>query len=212
EPLGLTRPHEELQRYFSGPAAYRKAMLPGLVERVLGRADRYLAEGRPAKALACLNHVLALDPGNTRARGLLEAMDQARRRQRKTKLAKRGALFGTLAAAALGLIGYEYAMTPAPPLASVADLHAPLPELRPAPQASPLPEAPKHVAPAPAPAPSLASASAPRDPPARPAGTVQAAAGARVVSVSVQVRPWAYVQVDDGPKSPEALAEHRLQL
>jgi serine/threonine-protein kinase len=205
EPLGLTRPHEELHRYFAGPAAYRKELLPGLVERVMGRADRYLADGRPAKALACLNHVLALDPGNTRARGMLEVMDQARRRQRQAALVKRGALFGGLAAAALALVAYGYIQRPPPPPPEpAADLPTPFPEARAAPPAEA--PAPAAAAPAPTPAP-------PRPQVIAAAGSARPTAAATAkVSVSVQVRPWAYVQVDDGPKSEEALAEHRLQL
>jgi serine/threonine-protein kinase len=49
-----------------------------------------------------------------------------------------------------------------------------------------------------------------------PAPTAGIAAGAgssaKGIAISLQVRPWAYVEVDGGPRSQEALAEHRLQL
>jgi len=202
EGLGFLSPSQELQRFFAAPSAYRKAMVPGLVEKVLARAERYLSEARPAKALSCLNHVLALEPGNARARSLLEQMDQARRRQRRNAAARRAALFGGLAAAALGLVGYSYATRPPP---KVADLHPPAPEIREPPQAAPPPPPPlaSDVKPAPAPPPRVA---APAPPAPRPTP-----ASSRV-AVTVQVRPYAYLQVDDGPASPDAFTEHRLQL
>ena len=205
EPLGLGRPHEELQRFFAGPGGYRKELQVRLVEKVLARADGYLQGGRPAKALACLNHVLALEPANPRARALLEVMDQARRRQRKTALLRRSVGLLALAAAstALGLFAWDQR-----PLAPVADLPAPLP----GPPAAPPPHVPDPVVVQPPP-----RAVAVRPPPPAAASTsTPAATGAPAPasrpSVSVQVRPYAYVQVDDGARSQEALAEHRLQL
>jgi len=201
EGLGLSRPHEELQRFFAGPAAYRKALVSALVERRLARADTFVTEGRPAKALACLNHVLALDPSNARAQGLLQVMNQARRRRQKKALAKRSAVSGGVAAAALGLVVLALATRPAPPPVPVDDLAAPFVEL-PAPPRAEIPVLGASET-TPAPRPAVVAASA-RQPPA--------GAGAGKVSVSLQVRPWAYVQVDDGARSPEALSEHRMQL
>jgi eukaryotic-like serine/threonine-protein kinase len=197
--LGLSRPHEELQRFFAGPAAYRKALLPVLVERRLARADRFLAEARPAKALACLNHVLALDPANARARSLLEVMDQARRRQRKKALAKRSAASGAIGASALGLLAFALATRPPPPPAPVDHLATPFPEV-PGPPVAELPI--------------LTTVEPASQPRAAPAATQERAApgGTGKVLVSLQVRPYAYVQVDGAPRSAEALAEHRLQL
>jgi len=187
QPLDLGRPHEELRQFFAGPSAYRKALVPRLLERVLGRAERLLQEGRPAKALSCLNHALALEPGSARARVLLEAMDQARRRQRRASLLRRGVAGGALLAAAVGI--FASLDLSAPP---------PLPEVRlPAPEPPPEPRAELSLSPAPSPAP-------------EPAGVPRPAAAK--VPVSIQVRPWAYLQVDGGPRSPEPLAEHRLQL
>jgi len=198
EGVGLSRPHEELQRFFAGPAAYRKALVPALVERRLARADTFVAEGRPAKALACLNHVLALDPANAKAQGLLEVMNQARRRQQKKATAKRTAVSGGAAAAALGLIAVALATRPVPPPVPVDDLATPFAEV-PAPPRAEIPVL-------------GASETRATHPVVSAARPTLASAGAGKVSVSVQVRPWAYVQVDDGPRSPEALAEHRLQL
>jgi len=197
EGLGLSRPHEELQRFFAGPAAYRKALVPALVERRLARADTFMAEGRPAKALSCLNHVLALDPANAKAKGLLEAMSQARRRQQKKAAAKRGAVTGAVSAAALGLLVIALATRPAPPPAPVDGLATPFQDM-PAPPRAEIPI--------------LGAVPPSAQPRATAATQAKAPAGAGRVSVSLQVRPYAYVQVDDGPRSPEALAEHRLQL
>jgi hypothetical protein len=207
EPLGLSRPHEELQRFFAGPSAYRKALLPGLVERVLARAERYLSENRPAKALSCLNHALALEPGNGRARSLLDAMHQARRRQRRSALVRRTVLWGTLGAAGLGAGAYALAHRPPPPLPEVDQLATPLP----APGVPAPAEVPAHPAASQGaimsvgPAPVAVEKARPSPPPSGPAAPAR-------VAVSIQVRPFAYVQVDDGPRSQEALAEHRLQL
>src|SRR6185295_14240807 len=183
EGVGLSRPHEELQRFFAGPAAYRKALVPALVERRLARADTFVAEGRPAKALACLNHVLALDPANAKAQGLLEVMNQARRRQQKKATAKRTAVSGGAAAAALGLIAVALATRPVPPPVPVDDRPTPFAEV-PAPPRAEIPVL-------------GASETRAKHPVVSAARSTLASAGAGKVSVSVQVRPWAYVQVDD---------------
>jgi serine/threonine-protein kinase len=208
-PLSIERPEEELCAFFAAPAAYRKKLLPRLVQQALVRARQYLDAGRPAKALSCLNHVLALDPQNAAARTLLEAMNQARRKQRAAVLWRRGALLGALAAGVLILAGRSWLDRPPEPPAGPPDLPAQVATVTRPPQPRPEPTisspAPPEASPGPAlpppathPAPVPASHTARRPPPR--------------VEVAILVKPYGHIQVDDGPRSKQPLAQHLLQL
>ena len=101
--LGLTRVHEELPRFFANPGGYRKELNPRMTEALLKRSEQLIGDKRSAKALASLNQVLALDPGNTRALGLLTQLKASKaRQQRQGKLMKAAFAAGSVFVVAMG--------------------------------------------------------------------------------------------------------------
>jgi len=98
--VGLSHPADELGWFFLDPPAYREKLVGRLVESQLRSAERMLGSGELAKALSCLNQVLALDAGNQRASQLLARMNRAKRRR---YLVRRGAAVGGFAAALTAL-------------------------------------------------------------------------------------------------------------
>jgi tRNA A-37 threonylcarbamoyl transferase component Bud32 len=212
--LGFPRVGEELASFFADPAAYKKAARQRLVAALLERGERFLAEKRTPRALASLNQVLALDAQNPRALEMLEGFNRARRRQ---LWLKRGLQAGTalVLAAALGAGSYILFHQPAPP--SMAPKKAPAPPAGPqAPATAPPLDLPAR-APSRLPVPSQ-TPEPPKKPPARPAEqpppTEAKAEPHRPakVHVSILVRPYGAIQVDDAPPSPQPLAQHDLQL
>ncbi|MGI5863442.1 MAG: protein kinase domain-containing protein [Myxococcales bacterium] len=87
--LGIERPDEEFAAFFADPEGYRSRFTKSLVETLLKEAERCAskAERNHARALKCLNRVLALDPGNPRAQALLDRMKCHRRRMRRLTVA-----------------------------------------------------------------------------------------------------------------------------
>jgi serine/threonine-protein kinase len=210
--LGLTRPHEELAKFFLDPRGYRKALTPRLTAALLQRAEGLIAERKSAKAMSALNQVLAHDPSNARAAELLGQMRARKQREARVKRIQRVAFVsGSLFIVAMSVLqGVRVAMRPAPwepdvplsptdvTLAGVAWPAPPRPEAPPEvtpPVVTPPPETPVTAPPKVAPAP------APKLPPA-----------VEAVEVAAIVRPFGYVQVDDGPRSAEPLARHALKL
>ncbi|HEX4804121.1 MAG TPA: serine/threonine-protein kinase, partial [Myxococcaceae bacterium] len=98
--VGLSHPADELGWFFLDPPAYRERLVGRLVESQLRSAEPMLGSGELAKALSCLNQVLALDPGNQRASQLLARMNRTKRRR---YLVRRGAAVGGFAAALTAL-------------------------------------------------------------------------------------------------------------
>ncbi len=84
EAVGVERPGEEFQAFYRAPANYRATLQQRLIERLLADAERgsRAASRNHARALGCLNRVLALEPDNARAKALVEAMKRRRRRAR----------------------------------------------------------------------------------------------------------------------------------
>lgn len=228
--LGLSRPHEELPRFFLDPKGYRKELEGRVVATLLERAERLIGEKRSARALAALNQVLAHDPTNARASGLLDAMKASRlREQRNKRLVRLAAAGGSAFVVGMAALkGVQLAT------------RAPEPPLR-------LPFGPhevvlSNVAWPPPPPPLLAEVDAGRpepllspdagsDSPARDAGVTRSKPPPRapdkpperverppdkppgvLVDVLVNVRPFGFLTVDDQPRSPEPLAVHQLKL
>ncbi len=102
EGLGLGRTTEELQSFFADPPSYRKALTPRLCAALVTRAEGFVEEKRPARALGSLNHVLALEPQHSRALQLVTQMNQARARQRHLRLGRKVALLSVAVLAVLG--------------------------------------------------------------------------------------------------------------
>ncbi|CAM3974955.1 serine/threonine-protein kinase [Corallococcus exiguus] len=104
--LGFSRVGEELISFFADPPSYQRLARQRIVAALLERGERQLAEKRTPRALACLNHVLALDATNERALGLLKGIQ---RQQRRRTWRRRGIRAGIAAgvALALGLGGWQ---------------------------------------------------------------------------------------------------------
>jgi serine/threonine-protein kinase len=219
--LGLTRPHEELPRFFLDPKGYRKELSARITRTLLDRAQRLIAEKKSARALAALNQVLAHDPTNGEAAGLLDAMKARKlreaRNQRLVRLAAgAGSAFVVAMAALKGVQVASRAPEPTLPLsfgphevvltsvvwpkkleaaAEPVDAGAPEPEIdagTPAVVARPTVKPPL-VKPPPD------RVDRPPEPPA-------------LIDVVVNVRPFGYLTIDSGARSPEPLTSHRVQL
>ena len=200
--VGITRPHEELPRFFLAPHDYRKEIVGRVTRALLDQAERLLAEKKSARALAALNQVLAHDPSNTRAEELLGAMRTRGAREARAKRLVRASLWlGTLFILAMGgAAGFRVA-TLAPdyqpkvplkgPEVTLAGVQWPLP---PAPVVASEPVTPTRAVDEPMPL-------------SPPPPTVP-----NLVEVQVLVRPWGFVSVDHGPPTAEALPIHRLKL
>jgi serine/threonine-protein kinase len=213
--LGLTRVHEELPRFFLNPGQYRKELTPRMTASLLGRSEQLIGEKRSAKALASLNHVLALDPGNARALALLNQLNASKARQLRQGRMTRGAVaIGTGFIVAMGVwkgvavarqvedfrpalvrlptdVVIAAAVFPPPPSPKLVE-----PEVRIEPEVKP-------------PDPGKPPVVTPRVvDPARP----HPVASAELVEVKVNVRPYGYVSIDAGPRSGEALQLHSFKL
>jgi serine/threonine-protein kinase len=205
--LGFARVSEELTSFFADPPSYQKLMRPRIIASRLERGERLLAEKRTPRALACLNQVLALDATNARALALLKGLERERRlKQWRARGLKLGT--GLLVASVLGLGVHQWLRTrmpeapDLPPAAVVApasrtEVKQPLP---PQPVRTPVetPEEPRAAAPKR----SVAPVPTPREPTLR----------AVPVPISILVRPYGYVRVDEGTPSPQPLAQHSLEV
>jgi serine/threonine-protein kinase len=205
--LGLARVGEELTSFFTDPPSYQKLMRPRIITSLLERGERLLAEKRMPRALACLNQVLALDGANARALALLGGLERERRlkvwRARGLRL---GA--GLLAASVLGLGLHQYQRTrqPAP---DVRPEPAPSAVVTPAP--APTTRQPHPAAPTPTP-PVASTPLAEKRPPARVEPLRPEPTRVAPVPISILVRPYGYIRVDEGQRSPQPLARHALEV
>jgi predicted Ser/Thr protein kinase len=234
EPLGLGRTTEEVQAFFADPAAYRRALKPRLCTALVSRAEAFLGEKRPARALSALNQVLALEPQQARALQLLGQMNQARRRHQKSRAWRKLGMVsaatllvvGAAGVAAHKALGAPTTTAPADPLAKAPDPVAAVVEVAapaPTPVAEPGPVDP--VAPAPpveAPTPErpprpegVAMAAVtphrPRPSGGNPGTSAKAPVGASPVEVVFKLQPYGFVEVD-GTRSEREQALHRVAL
>lgn len=213
--LSIARVHEELPAFFLDPGGYRKALTQRLTAALLSSAQQLLDARRPARALATLNHVLALDGNNAQATALLGQLKASKAREkRKGQLTRASAVGAALAVlAALGVQGAVWARRvpdfPLPPLSDPFVARIPE-EIYPA---APQPSAPPGEAratelPLAPPASPPVDGSFPRE--ARP--RLSERARGELLEVAVNIRPFGYLVVDGGPKSDDALARHVLKL
>ncbi len=241
--MGLTRPHEELPKFFLDPQGYRQSLVPRLTQTLLARAQVLIDEKRAAKALSALNLVLAYDPKNDAASALLSQLRAKKQREQRTRKLVRGAgaITSLVIATAAGLWGYR-AMTAPPPFEAplvfaphqiaLATVTWPKPEVVVAPSppepiptsALPdagLPRAPVQSArpspglrPDPVKAPSPTVAVVAPNPaviaPQLPTPSVEATTAPGTLRVNV--RPFGYVTIDEGPRSAAALQTHVLTV
>ncbi|MBM4783252.1 MAG: serine/threonine protein kinase [Archangiaceae bacterium] len=222
--LGLTRPHEELPKFFLDSKGYRKEVEARITGTLLERAQKLIAEKKSARALSALNQVLAHDPTNERATQLLDAMKARKLREQRTKRLIRVAMMGGVAfiVGMAGLKGVQLAsLAPEPKL-----------ELPFGPQdvvltsvkwpGVPVVEVPKIEVDAGVPEPVVIDAGVKptvvvkngngTKPPPDKRVEVPPTPTATVVDVQVIVRPFGFLTVDGENKSGDALAMHRLKL
>ncbi len=206
--VGLTRPHEELTKFFLEPRGYRKELTPRITSALLAQAETSIAEKKSARAMSALNQVLAHEPSNSRANELLGQMRARKQREARVKRMRRLAFMGGAAfiVAMSAVQGVRVALRPLPfvhhfvlaptdvTLASVAWPRLPEPvKVQP-----PTPDSPVLIEPGkPQPVPVKTNVSRP---------TVE------LLEVALIIRPFGYLQVDDGPRSVDALARHVIKL
>jgi eukaryotic-like serine/threonine-protein kinase len=206
EDLGLADGEAVLAAFFADPGPTRTALVQRLVSTLLTRGSEEAAAGRLPRALARVDQALALEPDAPAARALLDKLQASLRQgrtRRRTLLAVAVATgVAVVGAGTVALVRSQHRSAAAgfgPPLASAAP-RAPVPtatvDARPFPTASARVETRPAVA--------EAAEVTPRPPPvaSRPAG----------VRYQVLVRPYGWLQVDDGRKSTEALSIHTLSL
>jgi len=215
EDLGLTDGEALLAAFFSDPGPTRTALVQRLVSTLLTRGSEEAAAGRLPRALARVDQALALEPDAPAARALLDRLQTSLRRGRTRRRAVLAVAIAT-GVAALGAGGVAVVRTHraqasfGPPLASTA----------PRSQAAGTVEATAAVTAAVDPRP-VPTASEPLETrPAvveAPAAEVTPHASAVAnrpapVRYQVLVRPFGWLQVDDGRRSAEALSIHTLSL
>lgn len=197
--LGIERPQEELPGFFVEPKAFRRALVPRITQAVVARAEELLRDHKVARSMAALNYVLAHEPLHPRAAELLGQMQARGKREKRNRRLRRSALAAGLGFVGLmaGIKGVEVATRPPDftPPASLAPTdvtlgHFEWPER---PEETPAPQAP-----------------APKASPASSAPQIRH--GPELIDLVVVVRPFGFVQVDEGPRSADALARHTIKL
>ena len=223
---GLERVNEEVPRFFADPKAYRKELTPRLTTALLSRSERFIAEKRPARALASLNLVLAHDPTNQRTIELLAKLKAHSARQKRMTSSLRfafacGAVFIVGASAWKGFEVVSRVEDFKEPLvhhpADVPVLTAglyPQPKEKVEPPPVQLDPQPVEIAPQPQPPKPLAMVS-PRN--GKTTAVVQPnevppAPAPLLVDATVNIRPWGYLAVDKGARSADSNTVHRLKL
>ncbi len=207
--LGLTRPHEELAKFFLEPRGYRKELTPRITAALLARAESLIAEKKSARAMSALNQVLAHEPSNARANELLGQMRARKQREARVKRLQRLAFIGGVGfiVAMSVLQGVRVAMAPKPytPRFPLSPTDVTLAGVT-----WPRPPEPVKVETAPVIAVPVEPVKPPVvvTPPLKPV----VKPNAELVEVAVIVRPFGHVQVDDGPLTSEELARHVIKV
>ncbi len=198
--MGLTRSSEELAKFFLDPRGYRKELTSRVTAQLLTRAQGFITEKKPAKAMSALNQALAHDPQNARAVALLNQLRSSKQREARLKQLRKVALVAVCLAivTGAGVEGYRYATKPPP--------FAPKYEFTPSQVTLTNVQWPEKAKPIELPPEQLIGKGTPMPvklPLMRPPETVEVAA---------LVRPYGFLQVDSQPVSTEALARHLLKL
>lgn len=208
--IGLTRPNEELQKFFLDPRGYRKELTGRITGSLLARAEKLIADKKSARAMSALNQVLAHDPSNTRATELLNQMRSRKLREaRVKKLQKLALASGILFIVAMSVAqGVRVALRPRPftPTYAFGPTDVTLTNVT-------WPQPPRVIFNE---QPDRPTIETPPPPSVKP--TFVITPNVRVpktndqIEVAAIVRPFGYLQVDDSPRSAEALARHVLKL
>ncbi len=210
---GFPRPGDELGWFFLDPVAYRVQMLERLIDNRLQLAQQLVAANQLAKALSCLNQVLALDAGNARAKQLLATMNRSRHRR---NVIRRGLAVGGSSAAIVALCTGAFIWRGRAVQSEVAVASTPAATpARPSPADSTLAEPPQ-TSPTKASAPSSIEREAgvarpitgPRPQSRTASGSKKSPGSAKLTLI---FRPYAYAQIDGGERQPEDNL-HEFQL
>jgi serine/threonine-protein kinase len=226
--MGIPRVGEELQKFFADPKGYRKDLTPRLTEALLKRSEQFIAEKRSARALSSLNLVLAHDPSNQRTLELLSRLkaSNARRQRMKSSLRVTTVLGSVFIVGMSVLKGVDVARRVEdfrePLVRHPADIPVLTAGLYPAPPSKPepvkepevekdkpeTPVQPQHVPPVrvnerP---PLVAKVQSPIE--QLNPKVVELA----LVDVTVNVRPFGYLSVDQKERSADALTRHPLKM
>ena len=176
--------------YHRDPVAHRAHLVPRMTEALLARAEASLSEKRPARALSHLSQILALEPQHPGAHRLMERMN--RRRLLKRRAQWMGG--GILAATGLGLL-----------LSSIpGQVERPVET----PASQTVPPAPVAVAPSVPPPVAL-----PSTPVEKKKATVDVETPMPpLVELTVNIRPWGHLRVDNDPPDFEEKPRHVLKV
>jgi hypothetical protein len=194
--VGIADAGAELQAFHLDPGPARARLVQRLASRLQVAAEAALDLGRTALALRRVDQLLGLRPDDVLGHSILERVQRAeRRRRRRTRAGRAMAAVAVLlvaGATAVRVLGTRRA-TETPPVASST--------------LTPLLAAPLAVAPPPAEVPAQGAA-----PKAPAVATERRSTRGEPVPVELLVRPYGSIEVDNGPKSREALAAHALLL
>ena len=224
--LTLTHPAEELEAFFADPQSYRPQLVTRLRALHLDEARRWVREGRTARGLSVLNQVLALCANDPEA---LELVAQLNRRQRRRRRVKR-ALFLAGALGALSAVAWtgwrvqshrraleSARIAAAARLVPSTSAGLRLPAVMPVGVTTPAPALergrglPLLERPVPSRPPGVSKRALKKEAVQVAAANPVAAPTAVGVAIEVQVRPFGFVQLDDGSRSPQALTLHTLR-
>jgi len=228
--LGLGDGETILAGFFADPAATRTALVQRLVATLLSKGAEEAAAGRLPRALARVDHALALEPDAPAARALLDRLQASLRRGHARRRA--AAIAGGAVAATLILAGATalfrsqsrasddpVPMLGASPSAPVSVTTAAAP---PTGSTEPLVRQPGVVPasverqgetapPSPLPGPAAVPSEPDTDPGEGPSRAVRSVLRPAPVRYQVLVRPYGWLSVDGG-KSSDALSVHTLAL
>ncbi len=229
--LGLGDGETILAAFFADPAATRTALVQRLVATLLSKGAEEAAAGSLPRALARVDHALALEPDGPPARALLDKLQASLRRGRARRRA--AAVAGGAVAAAVILAGATALFRsqsrasddPVPTLGASSSAPAVVTTTAPPPPA-PTEALVRQVGVVPAsveskrePAPSSAlpgPGAVPGESDTTPgetlSRTLRSVPRPAPVRYQVLVRPYGSLQVDDERKSSEALSVHTLAL
>ena len=225
--LGLGDGETILPAFFADPAATRSALVQRLVATLLSKGAEEAAAGRLPRALARVDHALALEPDAPAARALLDRLQASLRRGRARRRA--AAITGGVVAASVILAGATAlfrgqsraaddsvpALGPSPSGPAVVTTASAPPADAPVRQAAVVTagvESPGETAqPSALPAPVPGRNESEPDTGEAPSRTVRSVPRPAPVRYQVLVRPYGWLSIDGG-KSSEALSIHTLAL
>jgi serine/threonine-protein kinase len=203
---GVDDARRELAAFFADPKGWQKAFRPRLVAALTARGRALAEAGRTAAALELWSRALAVEPGSTELRTLVEGVAR-RQRQRRRLVTVAATLVGLgVAGAAGGALWHAMQRGPAPlraPATAAAPVIVPAPGGPPSAPAPTVPAAPHAQAPT--------HAKGPRVPPPRVAPPPRAVPSVRVFELAPVPRA-VQVTLDGKPLGPFSPAIAQLEL